>query len=194
MRVLIDNGHGKNTSGKRSPDGRLREYAWAREVAERLRIALLDLGIPAQRIVTEEEDVRLATRCSRVNNICAKYGAKNCLLVSLHLNASASSGWGSASGWSGWVYTRASSHSKLLAQLLYAEAKKRGLQGNRCVPREKYWTANFYILKNTNCPAVLTENLFMDNKEECEWLLSEEGKRAIVELHVGAIRNYLHHA
>jgi hypothetical protein len=27
MNVLIDNGHGENTKGKRSPDGQLREYA-----------------------------------------------------------------------------------------------------------------------------------------------------------------------
>ena len=28
MKVLIDNGHGIETLGKRSPDGRLREYAY----------------------------------------------------------------------------------------------------------------------------------------------------------------------
>lgn len=36
MKVLIDNGHGANTPGKRSPDGRLREYAYAREIAGRV--------------------------------------------------------------------------------------------------------------------------------------------------------------
>ncbi len=36
MKILIDNGHGNNTSGKCSPDNRLREYAWAREIAVRL--------------------------------------------------------------------------------------------------------------------------------------------------------------
>ena len=29
MKILIDNGHGENTPGKRSPDGSLREYAYA---------------------------------------------------------------------------------------------------------------------------------------------------------------------
>ena len=33
MKILIDNGHGCNTPGKRSPDGRFREYAWVREIA-----------------------------------------------------------------------------------------------------------------------------------------------------------------
>lgn len=32
MKVLIDNGHGENTPGKRSPDGRLREWAYSRKL------------------------------------------------------------------------------------------------------------------------------------------------------------------
>lgn len=47
--------------------------------------------------------------------------------------------------------------------------------------------SGFYILKHTKCPAVLTENLFQDNKEDVEFLLSEEGKRAIISLHVWGI-------
>ena len=34
MRILIDNGHGENTTGKRSPDGKFREYSYAREIAK----------------------------------------------------------------------------------------------------------------------------------------------------------------
>ena len=33
MKILLDNGHGENTPGKRSPDGKLREYLYAREIA-----------------------------------------------------------------------------------------------------------------------------------------------------------------
>lgn len=190
MRVLIDNGHGASTPGKRSPDGRLREYRWAREIAERLRVRLLDLGVKAERIVPEEEDVRLATRCSRVNYKCARYGARNCVLVSIHINA-AGNGWNNATGWTGWVYRKASTRSKELARMLYEEAQAKGLQGNRSVPPERYWTAGFYILKNTDCAAVLTENLFMDNRQEVEYLLSEKGKAEIVDLHVRAITKYI---
>ena len=58
MKILIDNGHGSNTSGKRSPDGKLREYAWAREIAKRLEVALKAKGLDAERIVTEETATR----------------------------------------------------------------------------------------------------------------------------------------
>ena len=51
--------------------------------------------------------------------------------------------------------------------------------------------SGFYMLKHTRCPAVLTENLFQDNREDVEFLLSEEGKRAIVSLHVWGIMKYL---
>lgn len=191
MIVLIDNGHGENTPGKRSPDGRLREYKYCREIAEALCKALAEKGYQARRIVTEETDVPLATRCKRVNAVCNEFGAKNVLLVSIHNNASGNGEWESASGWSGWVYTKASGRSRLLAQCLYKAAEARGLQGNRSVPGCKYWTAGFYILKNTDCAAVLTENLFQDNKQDVDYLLSDEGRKAIVDLHVDGIVNYI---
>ena len=34
MKILIDNGHGENTPGKRSPDGLFREYKYAREICK----------------------------------------------------------------------------------------------------------------------------------------------------------------
>ena len=33
MKILIDNGHGQETAGKRSPDGRLLEWSYNREIA-----------------------------------------------------------------------------------------------------------------------------------------------------------------
>ena len=60
MKVLIDNGHGVETPGKRSPDGRLREYAYAREIADRVVSLLQDNGIDAVRIVPEETDIPYA--------------------------------------------------------------------------------------------------------------------------------------
>lgn len=192
MIALIDNGHGKETKGKRSPDGLLQEWAYCREIAAGLEKALTAKGIKAKRIVTEDNDITLGERCRRVNEVCKAEGAKNVLLVSIHNNAAGNGkDWCSASGWSGWVYTACSDRSKRLAQCLYAAAEKRGLKGNRSVPSCKYWTANFYILRKTNCAAVLTENLFQDNKEDVQFLLSDEGKKAIIDLHVEGITNYI---
>lgn len=189
--VLLDNGHGADTPGKRSPDGTLREYKWAREIASRIEEALTAQGITARRIVTEDKDISLGERCRRVNAVCKEHGANNVLLVSVHNNAASDNGWSSARGWSVWVYTKAGDKSRKLAQTLYCEAERLGLKGNRSVPTCKYWEANFYILKHTACPAVLTENLFQDNKEDVAFLLSEKGKTDIVRLHVEGIKKYL---
>ena len=86
MKILIDNGHGSNTKGKRSPDGRLMEYAYTREIAELVVSELLKKGIDAERIVREEVDVPLQERCRRVN----QYKANEAILVSIHCNAAGS--------------------------------------------------------------------------------------------------------
>jgi N-acetylmuramoyl-L-alanine amidase len=168
------------------------EYKWCREIASRIVDKLKSIGVDAERIVTEEQDVSLKERCRRVNAICSKYGSQNVALISIHVNA-ASSGktWMSARGWTGWVYTGASSKSKTLAQYLYDAADKRRLKGNRSVPPYHYWQANYAIVRDTNCPAVLTENLFQDNKDDVEFLLSEEGKQTIIDLHVEGITRYI---
>lgn len=36
MKIVIDNGHGRETAGKRSPDGRLLEWSYNREIARRV--------------------------------------------------------------------------------------------------------------------------------------------------------------
>ena len=197
MKILIDNGHGDNTPGKCSPDGRLREYAWSRECAKRLVAALKKKGYDAELITPEASDVKLQTRVSRVNNICKAVGARNCLLVSIHNNASGSDGkWHDACGWSVFVSKNASENSKKLARMLTAEAMKRELMGNRSVPIQKYWTwswtdKDIYILEKSACPAVLTENMFQDHKGDVDYLLSEEGMTELVDLHVDGITKYV---
>lgn len=54
-----------------------------------------------------------------------------------------------------------------------------------------YWVQNLAICRDTKCPAVLTENLFMDNKDDAGYLLSDNGFQSIVDLHVNGIINYI---
>lgn len=192
MKILIDNGHGMNTAGKRSPNGSLLEYRYCREIAASVVRKLKAEGYDAQLITPEQEDISITTRCKRVNSICAKYGAKNCLLVSIHNNAAASDGkWHTARGFSVYVSLNASERSKQLAKTFTKLAVRRELMGNRSFPVELYWTQNLGICRETNCPAVLTENMFMDNEKDVAFLLSDKGKEAIVNLHVDAIKQYI---
>ena len=67
MKILIDNGHGIDTPGKRSPDGSLREYAYNREIAAVIVAKLKEMGFDAELLVTEIEDISLKERVARVN-------------------------------------------------------------------------------------------------------------------------------
>lgn len=192
MVALIDNGHGSGTKGKRSPDGRLLEWAWTRDIAARLETALRAQGHDARRIVTEEADIPLPERVRRANAVCREKGADGCLLVSLHVNAAGADGrWHAARGFSAHVGLNASDRSKALAQLLWDEAIRQGLRGNRSVPNPKHIAQNLAVCRDTLCPAVLTENLFQDNMEDVDLLLSEEGKKKVVDTHVNAIAEFI---
>lgn len=45
IKVLLDNGHGIDTAGKRSPDGKLREYDWDRKTANVTLSILKERGV-----------------------------------------------------------------------------------------------------------------------------------------------------
>lgn len=188
MRIWIDNGHGADTPGKQSPDGRLREYAYTREIAKRVVNALKGKGLDAELLTPEEEDVSLPERVARAN----EYKASEAILVSIHLDAKGNgSEWMDATGWSSRVYLTSSENSRRLATALTDAAHKQGLKIRRQYADKAYWTQNLYILRKSACPAVLTENLFQDNREDVDFLLSEEGKQKITDLHVEGICKYL---
>ena len=192
MVILADPGHGIDTAGKRSPDGRLREYKYAREIAAEVVKRLKTMDYNAQQLVTEENDISLSTRCKRVNDICKHFGASNVLVVSIHCNAAGADGkWHDAMGWQACVSLNASAKSKQLASYLFDAAQNEGLKMRSPKPGQKWWAQNLAICRDTNCPAVLTENLFQDNLSDVEYLLSDKGREAIVNIHVNGIINYI---
>ena len=189
--VLLDNGHGINTPGKCSPDKTLLEYKWAREIVDKLMVEFAKHGIKTIKLVPEDKDISLRERVRRANQHY-KDNNKQAILISVDCNAAGADGkWHTANGWSVFVAQNASSNSKRLARNLYEEAEKRGLKGNRSAPKEKYWVQSLAMCRDTNCPAVLTENMFQDNKEDVALLLSEEGKKKIIDAHVQGVLNYL---
>lgn len=191
MKILIDNGHGENTPGKRSPDGRLQEWAYTREIADMVVLGLRKHGIDAERIVKENIDVSLSERCKRANNIYRET-RKNAILVSIHCNAAGNgSQWMNARGWEAWTSV-GQTKADALAEHLYKAAEETGLKTRKdMTDGDVDKEGHLYILKHTKCPAVLTENFFQDNKEDVEYLLSSEGKRTVANIHVEGIINYL---
>ena len=192
--VILDNGHGVETKGKCSPDKRLMEYKWSREFVYRLTTELIKYNIPVHILVPESADIGLAERVSRANTVAQNfknYGYES-ILISIHNNAAGDgTKWCNANGWTCWVYKKASEKSRKLAGYMGQEAERLNLEGNRYIPERRYFEANYYILKNTSMPAVLTENMFQDNREDVDFLLSAEGVEKLVELHLEAILSYM---
>ena len=194
MKILIDNGHGQSTPGKRSPDGRFLEFQFNRTIAKQIVDDLRDRGYDAELLVPEDDDVPLKDRCKRVNDIVAREGKQNVILISIHANAFGNGKeWTSPSGWS--VYTskgqtKADELAEQLAKAAIKNLPQMKMRADRSDGDSDY-EENFYILRHTTCPAVLTENGFYTNQEDLAILESREGRRAITDLHVEGIIEYL---
>jgi N-acetylmuramoyl-L-alanine amidase len=191
MKVILGTAHGSNVGGKCSPDKSIREYQWSREMCLMIKERLDTLNIDCVIDILEPVEKSLNYRAQLVNKI-VRESNDDCIYISVHLNAAGNDGkWYTASGWTVYVYNKCSAKSKALALSLFDVAKEKDLFGNRCLPKTGYYTANFCVLRETICPAILTENLFQDNKKEVEYLLSQEGKENICDLHVNGILRYI---
>ncbi len=61
----------------------------------------------------------------------------------------------------------------------------------RHTEKESWWPQDLAICRDTPCPAVLTENLFMDNRADADYLLSERGRLALAEVHADGIADFI---
>lgn len=195
--IIFGTAHQKSILGKGSPDGKFKEYKYSREVVQAASAILKNMGYQVF-IDVEQDDLNLpqnkelVTRCRIVNELVKQY--KNCIYVSIHVNAAASDGkWHEGTGWE--VYTSVGkTKADELATCLY-NAAKFNLKDKKLrtdfSDGDADKEAHLYILKNTNCPAVLTENFFQDNKKDVEYLTSDEGFHEIVRLHVEGILQYI---
>ena len=220
LTVILGTAHGKNVAGKRSPDGIFEEWQYSREIVERLREELAKredlvdvfVDIPSAEVPLPQQ-AELTRRVRYVNQLCAHRHTERCIYVSIHVDAASSGEWKNAGGWTAYT-SPGRTRSDILATYLYEaaekhlagyaakmeEGKKKGLYGSNQKPFRKDTTdgdpdkeARFYVLVRTKCAAVLTENLFQDNKADVAFLTSEEGKKAIVALHKEAILRFAEH-
>ena len=193
MNIILDNGHGRGTPGKRSPiwpDGtQLFEWEFTRDIVKRIHSDLSFLKIDSVILVPEAFDISLKTRVDRANKLFTDYPKS--ILLSVHGNASVNPNTGS--GWEVWT-SPGQTESDKFANCIYSAAeqilfdfKMRSDKSDGDPDKE----SKFYILSETWCPAVLTENLFYDNEKDCRFMLSEEGRQLITKIHVKGIQKYL---
>jgi N-acetylmuramoyl-L-alanine amidase len=193
MMIILDNGHGINTPGKRSPvweDGsQLFEWEFNRDIVKRISRKLDALHIKNAVIVPEALDVSLKARIGRANRLAEDNPGS--FFISIHGNAAGKPNTGT--GWEIWT-SPGQTESDKIAAIVFDTAKK-NLPDFKM--RSDYADADpdkeskFYVLVKTICPAILTENLFYDNEKDCRFMMSDEGRAVIARLHVEAITQYL---
>lgn len=172
FKIAIDDGHGNNTAGKRTPafaDGSfMRENEFNAAVAEILKAELVWCGFEVIMVAPETEDVQLETRVKRAND-----NAVDCY-ISIHANAYGSD-WNEANGVETWVYARVTDGSETwnFAESIHKELVEATGLKNRGMKR----SSDLYVLKNTKMHSVIVECGFMTNKEEAALLKSSAYRR-----------------
>lgn len=195
--IILGTAHLKSTPGKCSPDKKFFEYKYSREVCKAVKAILEDSGYKVI-IDIEDDDLKVSSsqelclRCKTVNDLQKIY--KNCIYISIHVNAAGNgTKWMNATGWSAYTSVGITAADKL-AECLY-EAAKKNLKGRKLrtdfTDKDSDIESDFYVLKHTTCPAVLTENFFQDNKDDVAYLTSDKGFHEIVRTHVEGIIKYI---
>lgn len=189
---LLDAGHGGRTAqGVYTtapakmvvyPDGyEIFEGVVNRKVAEKLYNKLSQSCIDWTLIYDDILDTSLTTRINIANKVYEK--DQRTILLSIHSNASPNGIEKPGTGFE--VYTSPGpTRSDLIASIfcsrcieLFPGKRFRSDKSDGDMDKE----AKFAIITRTRCPALLVESLFMDNREEAEYLNSEKGQEAIAE-------------
>lgn len=150
-----------------------------RIIAEALSTMLTGAGMEHVMIHDPETDTPLKERVMRANMLYAK--DKRCIYLSIHSDAMPDGAHGKGSGFA--VYTskgetRSDAIGRIFSEVYVRELKAFKSREDRAdgdADKEE----DFYVLRKTNCPSLLVENLFFDNRREAEFLLSEAGQGKI---------------
>jgi N-acetylmuramoyl-L-alanine amidase len=190
---LLDAGHGGLKNGIYTtapakmhtfPDGlTIHEGVINRGITRHVWLELTSQDIDFALVYDEEEDYSLAKRVEIADNVYKK--DKRAIYLSIHSNAGGGSGFEifTSPG-----QTKSDKVANIFCETytkLFADYPFRCDKADGDADKE----AEFYVLRNTDCPALLLENLFFDNQKEAEYLLSEKGQRDIACCIVQCIQN-----
>jgi len=182
---ILDAGHGGERNGVYTTapakmhifgDGmEIREGVINRAIAKLLYQKLQQEGINFALVYDDEEDTPLKERVDIADRLYAKN--PNCIYLSIHSNAGQGKGFE--------VFTSKGQNKSDKVAYFFCEKYKehfpyfafRADQADGDADKEE----DFYVLRKTDCPALLVENLFFDNRTEAEFLASDAGQEAIAE-------------
>ena len=188
---LLDAGHGGMNNGKYTTapakmhvfDDGLVFYEGVnnRHIVNRLIQWLQRNQIDFMTMHDEVEDTPLKQRVLVANAMHAQ--EKRCIYLSIHSDAMPDGAHGKGSGFA--IYTsKGQTASDAVAQIFcdtyHRELPQFRLREDR-TDGDDDREENFYVLRKTSCPAILVENLFFDNRQEAEFLLSDRGRQKLAD-------------
>lgn len=176
MIFILDAGHGGMIKGKyvtapkkmydHGVNGIAYEGVINRKVKDMVMLRARVVGYNVIDITNTEMDLDLDNRVNMANDIAREYGASNCLYISLHCNAGKGTGF---EIWTSVGQTKSDFFADLFGQVFseeFPEISFRKDVSDGDVDKE----SNFYVLKNTDCPAILPEWLFFDRLKDWEYM------------------------
>lgn len=192
--ILLDPAHGKDVSGKCSPDGKHREYKWSRDRVTSLTKKLRLLGYDVYVTTDSENEPGLSVRRDFASTL--RRGERK-LLLSLHNNAAGDGRvWKDASGVE--VFTSPGvTDSDICADYIIRQFQKDfpgvkfRLNEDKYLSRDK--EASFTVLMGGGYMGVLIEWMFQDNKKDVEVLSNQTANNRFEESLVAAIEEINDH-
>lgn len=187
---ILDAGHGGIQDGKyttapakmhRFPEFTIYEGVINRAITDIVRAELKHLNIDYALVYDQHEDTPLAERVRKADSIYAK--DRRAVYLSIHSNAGGGQGFE--------VFTSpGQTKSDKIADAFCDAYRRHYTMPLRADKADGDYDkeADFYVLRKTDCPAVLVENLFFDNLEEAKYLLSPDGQKAIAACLIDAIK------
>lgn len=188
---IFDPGHGGlvngkyQTAGKRSPkftDGRvLFEGVNNRDNVERIMSKFKANGLDCIDIVNSDLDVSLGERVRKANALAKD---RKCIYISIHSDAAGDGvKWHPASGISVWT-SKGQTKSDIFASIVIDELQEKFLQSikwrTNTTDGDEDHEENFYVLRETRCPAILCELGFHTNEAETKRMMTTEFKDKVV--------------
>lgn len=187
MRIAIDAGHGIFTSGKRCDiridPNETSEWFLNQRIATKICDKLSEYeAVDTLRLddVTGKEDVPLIRRTNKANGWMADW------VISCHHNAGIKGGKGG--GIVVFTYTTPSSAEISMQKAIYNSCMAHGGLSGRSEPINR---ANFHMVREPKCNAVLIEYGFMDSTTDTPIILTEDFAERMATATTEAIANEL---
>ncbi|OQP13139.1 N-acetylmuramoyl-L-alanine amidase [Geobacillus thermoleovorans] len=170
VKIMLDAGHGGKDSG--AVGNGLKEKDLTLAIVKHIGRLLAEYeGVEVHYTRTDDRFLELSERAAIANKTKADF------FLSVHINA------GGGTGFESYVHPNANSATIAYQNVIHAEIMK--AIGNVTDRGKK--RANYAVLRETHMPALLTENLFIDNKNDAAKLDSEQSLLQVAYGHVQGI-------